>query len=120
MPPHRHYHAIWVNPGDAGGRGERQKALLLQGFIGNDLVQLRDSDGVDRDEAALLTAVLKADHAVDLGEQGVVLAAADVEAGLQRGSALANQDGAAGDGLAAEALDAEALRIGVATVFGRT
>ena len=66
---------------------------------------------VDVDEATLLSTVLEADDAGDLGEEGVVLAAADVRAGLQRGSTLANDDGAAEDGLAAEALHAEPLCI---------
>src|SRR5689334_4523812 len=92
----------------------RSRALATSMFYIN---SLGGGDGVDRDETPVLTAVLEADHAVDLGEQGIVLAAADVQAGLERGSALANQNGAAGDRLAGEALHAEALRVGVATVF---
>jgi hypothetical protein len=65
----------------------------------------------------VLATVAEADHAGDLGEEGVVLAAADIGAGLELGAALADDDGAAEDGLAGEALDAEALRVGVAAVF---
>ena len=75
------------------------------------------SAGSIEHEAVLLAAVLEADYAGDLGEEGVVLAAAHVCAGLERGSALANQDGASGDYLAAEALDAEALRVRIAAVL---
>ena len=39
------------------------------------------------------------DDAADLGEEGVVLAAAHVGAGLQRCAALADDDGAAEDAL---------------------
>ncbi len=52
------------------------------------------------------------------GEQGVVAAAADVDAGVEVGAALADDDLARADDLAAEALHAEALRVGVATVAG--
>ena len=71
----------------------------------------RDFGRVDVDEAAVLAAVLEADHAADLGEEGVVLAAADVGAGLERGAALTDDDAAAEDGLAAEYLDAEPLGV---------
>ena len=70
-----------------------------------------DFGGVDVDEAAALALVLEADDAGDLGEEGVVLAAANVGAGLQRRSTLADDDGAAEDSLAAEALDAEPLGV---------
>jgi hypothetical protein len=59
----------------------RKDALGLRGDGG-------DFGGVDGDEAAVLSAVLEADDAGDLGEEGVVLAAAEVEAGLQLGAAL--------------------------------
>src|SRR3984957_12802658 len=93
----------------AVGRGlcGRRRALPRQGSC---CLQRRkclgrdgdDSGGIDIDEAAVLATILEADHAADLGEQGVVLAAADVGAGLQRCSALTNDDAAAQDGLAAE------------------
>src|SRR3546814_10580142 len=54
--------------------------------------------------------------AVGGGEQGVILAHADVLAGMHLGAALADDDIARNDGLAAELLDAEALGLGVATV----
>ena len=70
-----------------------------------------DCDGIDGDETADLAAILEADYAIDLSKEGIVLAAAYVCAGLERGSALTDEDGAAGDGFAAEALDAEPLCI---------
>jgi hypothetical protein len=50
----------------------------------------------DADELAHPAAVAPFDAAVDHGEQGVVLAEADVFAGLVAGAALAHDDGAAG------------------------
>ena len=67
--------------------------------------------GVDVDEAAVLALVLEADDAVDLGEEGVVFAAAYVGAGLERGPALTDDDAATEDGLAAEYFDAEPLGV---------
>ena len=66
---------------------------------------------VDVDEAAMLAFVLEADDAIDLGEEGVVLAAADVCAGLQGGAALANDDAATEDRLTPKYLDAESLSV---------
>src|SRR6266702_7574016 len=66
---------------------------------------------VDIDEAAVLALVLEADDAVYLGEEGVILAAADVGAGLERGAALTDDDTSAEDGLSAEYLDAEPLGV---------
>src|SRR5262245_55116331 len=73
--------------------------------------------GEDADEARVAPA-LEPDVAVDLREQGVVVAATHVEAGLEASPALAHEDAAAGDELAAEALDAEHLRVRVTTVPG--
>ena len=50
------------------------------------------------------------------GEQRVVAATADVDAGVEVGAALADDDLAGLDDLAAEPLDAEPLGGGVATV----
>ena len=55
-------------------------------------------------------------RAVDLREQRVVLAEADVEAGPEPAAALTHEDRSAGDDVAVEPLDAEALRIAVAPV----
>ena len=52
-------------------------------------------------------------------EQGVVAAAADVQAGVEVGAALAHEDLAGVDELAAEALHAEPLRVGVTAVTAR-
>ena len=58
------------------------------------------------------------DDAGRQGEQGVVLAAANIVTRVEVSAALAHDDLAGVDGLATEALDAKALRIGVATVSG--
>src|SRR5687768_680936 len=60
--------------------------------------------------------VLELHDAVHLGEEGVILAAADVLAGEEDGTALAHDDRAARDALAAEGLDAQVLRVRVAAV----
>src|SRR5690348_13875616 len=70
------------------------------------------------DELAHPPAIVKLNHAGDLGEQRVVLAPAYILARLEPGAALPHDDGAAGNQLAAEHLHAEALRIGIAPVFG--
>src|SRR5688500_5888764 len=64
----------------------------------------------------LRPARAEANVAADQREQRVVLAHADVHAGVQRRTALTNDDAACADRLAAEDLDAEALRFGVAAV----
>src|SRR5687767_3327497 len=71
-----------------------------------------------RNEGAAVAGVLEADRAGRLGEQGVVLADADVGAGVELGAALANQDVAGEDFFRAELLDAEAPAGGIATVAG--
>ena len=93
----------------------RTKAPLARGFFcrcGRELDRDRSEiGGVDIDEAAVLALVLEADDAVDFGEESVVLAAADIGAGLERGSALADDDASTKDGLAAEDFDAEPLGV---------
>src|SRR3984957_1105093 len=72
-------------------------------------------DDVDRLAAALLAEL----HGPrGLREQRVVAATADVDAGVEVGATLANQDLAGLDDLTAEPLDAEPLGVGVATVAG--
>jgi hypothetical protein len=56
------------------------------------------------------------DDALDLGEQGVIRAHADVETGVPGRAALTRNDVAGNHALAAERLDAEALAFGVASV----
>jgi hypothetical protein len=62
---------------------------------------------VNIDEAAVLATILEANDAVHLGEEGVILAATDVGAGLERCATLTNDNAAAEDSLAAEYLDSE-------------
>ena len=59
----------------------------------------------------MLATVLEADDARDLREEGVILAAADVQAGLERCAALTDDDAAAKDRLAAEYLYAKPLGV---------
>ena len=68
----------------------------------------------DRDEPAPRAVVLELHRAGDLGKQRVVLAEADVEAGLVLAAALADEDRPAGDEVAVGPLDAEPLRVRVA------
>src|SRR5262245_19203902 len=64
--------------------------------------------------------VLRVRHAaVDLREQRVVLADADVHAGVELGAALANEDRTRAHLLAAEGLEAQAFRFGIAAVTRR-
>ena len=66
---------------------------------------------LDADELAHAAAVAELDDTVDLREQGVILAPADILARLDLGAALANDDGAAGNDLTTEQLDAKPLRV---------
>ena len=68
-------------------------------------------DGEDADEAAHAAFVFEVDDAGDESEESVIFAAADVEAGLVTGAALADENRAGVDELAAEALDAEPLSL---------
>lgn len=58
------------------------------------------------------------DGAVALGKQGVIVAHADVETGMELGAALAHQDRAGFGELAAVEFDAAILRVAVASVSG--
>jgi hypothetical protein len=67
-------------------------------------------------ELAHLSAIHELNAACDFGEERVVFALADVQAGFHTGAALPNDDGTAGDKLSAECLKAKPLRVGVASV----
>ena len=69
---------------------------------------------------ATLVALRVLDLAVALGEQRVVLAATDVLAGVELGSALTHEDSAGSHDHAVEALAAKALADRVTTVTGST
>src|SRR5581483_2998390 len=75
-------------------------------------------DFLDVDELAHPPSVVELHHARHFGEQRIVLAPADVQARLDLGAALANDDRPAGDQLAAENLYTEPLRVGIAPVSG--
>ena len=63
-------------------------------------------------------SALEFDQAVFEGEEGVVAADADVEAGEELGAALTDDDGPGGDGLAAVRLHPAVLRVAVPAVAG--
>ena len=73
-------------------------------------------EGLNQYKLAHGAAVFEYDFAADLGEEGVVFAAANVEAGLHASATLTNNDGAAGDDLSAECLKSQSLRVRVAPV----
>ena len=74
-------------------------------------LQLLRFDWLDENELAHRSAIDKLDAPIDLGEQGVVLATADVQARLDAGAALTHDDGAASDNLTAERFYSQPLRI---------
>ena len=76
------------------------------------------STGTDADHAAVRAVIGELHVARDLGEERVVLAAADVQARLEAAAALAHEDRAAGHEVAVEPLDAQPLRVAVAPVAG--
>ena len=63
------------------------------------------------------TTTIKLNPAIHEGEDGVIAAKADVPAGNELRSALADDDIAGDDDLSAEFLDAKTLALAVATVF---
>ena len=73
-------------------------------------------EGFDQYKLAHGAAVFEHDFAADLGKKRVVLATADVQAGLHASAALPHNDRAAWDNLSAECLEAQPLRVGVAPV----
>ena len=77
--------------------------------------------GLERTHMNLAASALRElDGAFAESEQRVVLAAADVLAGLEVSAALTNNDVASDNMLATVALHAEALCAGVATITSRT
>src|SRR5665213_535506 len=102
LRPHR--------PGKRDGRAEARPS-------GRVLVRREVSDlgGDDVDDLATALAA-ELDRTGGEGEQGVVAATADVDAGVEVGAALADEDLARTDDLTTEALHAEALRVRVTTV----
>ena len=72
----------------------------------------------DRDLLAILAQALKFDLAVLQSEQGVIAALAHIDAGMDVGAALADQDVAGQNELTVRALDAEPLGLGIAAVTG--
>jgi hypothetical protein len=58
--------------------------------------------------------------AIDQCEQGVILAAANIGAGVELGATLTNQDVASQNFLTTETLNAKALGYGIATVSRTT
>ena len=67
-------------------------------------------------ELAHLSLVQELDASRDLGKEGIVFAAAHVEAGLYPRAALANNDRSPGNDLSAECLETKPLRVGIAPV----
>src|SRR5437764_444455 len=83
-------------------------------------LRLGGDDRRDADETSAGTLVGEVDDAVDLREEGVIAADADVLAGVELRAALADEDRSAGHELAGEALDAEHFRLRVAAIARRT
>src|SRR5665213_1765727 len=81
-------------------------------------MRLLCGDRLDGSKAPAIAAVSKLHPSRYLGEQGIVRPDADVEARLDLGAALANDDRSAGNEFAAKGLHAQPLCIGVASVCG--
>jgi hypothetical protein len=73
-------------------------------------------DGFDHHELAHGSLVHELDAAGDLGKEGVIFSAPDVEAGLYPRAALADDNRPAGDHLSTECLESKPLRIRVAAI----
>jgi len=108
-----------LGPGDA-------EALLQVLFVAHQHIDVLDDAPDDADGAGLAApdgpeflaeVEIEAGHGAGrFGEQCVVAAASDVDAGMELGAALPHQDLAGLDDLAAEPLDAQPLSGGVAAV----
>ena len=80
------------------------------------LKRLGSFSGTNVDHPPAAPAVSELDHARDLREQRIVLAAAHVVARLKARAALTNQDRPAADKLAREAFDSQPLGVRVSAV----
>ena len=76
--------------------------------------------GVHRALPAVLALTLETDGAVYQSEQGVILANANVDTGMDVGASLANQDVTGQNKLTVCTLHAQALSLGITAVLGRT
>jgi len=65
-------------------------------------------------------SLIKADPTVGESEESVIPAHADVLPGLKFGAALADNDGAGGDGFATKAFHAQPLTAAIATISCRS
>jgi hypothetical protein len=79
-----------------------------------------DAFRIDTDTALVPGYRLEAHDAIDLAENGVVLADPDVGADMELSATLTDNDGAAANELAIGTLHAEALGLAVAAVTGGT
>jgi hypothetical protein len=91
----------------AAARDEAKNGLGCWGFY-----------GFYGDKTAGSAAVDEIHLAGYFGVESVVFAPADVQAGLQLGAALTDDDGTTGDYLACKDLYTQSLSVGVAAVFG--
>ena len=75
---------------------------------------------VNRNLLSVTAKMLKTDSAVYKSEQGIILALADIGAGMDVSTTLTNQDVAGQNELTVCSLGAESLGLRVTTVLGRT
>jgi len=95
-------------------KGIQKQSPDLRGFVGS-VKPASDRGHVDR--VLVQRAFDSKGHlAVHQGEQGVVLADADVHARMELGATLAHDDRACADLFATKSLDAKHLGLGVTTV----
>jgi len=87
--------------------------LRLQHALSSQLL----SDLVHGDLLAVLAHALELHSAVNLGEQGIVAALANIVAGMDVSAALTNQHVAGQNELTIGALDAQTLGLGVTAVL---
>src|SRR5690348_4658463 len=94
---------------------QSQPTGALQKYLQREL-RFGDLLRLDVHVTAARAFIHKLDHAAHLGEERVVLAAANVRSRLDARPALANDDCPAGHKLSAKRLHSQALRIRVASV----
>ena len=77
-------------------------------------------DSVNADLLLILGLLLELNLTLDQSEQGVILADANIVAGMDGRASLTNDNATGADGLTVGSLNTKTLRLAIAAVLGRT
>ncbi len=90
----------------------------LRNRFGNSLYAILLGCRIDADPLFVLAEFFESDHAINLGEQGVIPAAADVCSWMDFGAELSDDYRSGGNLLTAKFLDSPSLAYGIPSVSG--